>query len=377
MAGDKATPRQRTVRGKLFWVVDLRHRNAGRHFFKIQQEAEDFSLAKMTELDKFGTALEMTASDRVVFAAAKQKLDAVGATITQAVDFFIAHNHNLEPKKLQPAIDEFIEGKQRANKRPNYIRLLCTTLRSLAAEFEDVYCHEVTRANIESWLQGGGWGLVCQKGYLGNVRLFFGWCRKRGYARLNPAEGIERITPDERPPVVLSVSDCEALLRQCLEVDRGLIPFVAVQLFGGLRAGEARKLTWAEIGDGHIEITADKAKTRRRRLVTINPTLKAWLDLGGDLPAKNFRRRFWRVRYKVESVTKRGRKTWKPLIPWEEHCLRHSFCSYALTSWKDAARVALEAGHTEQILFTKYRELVTLKNSEKFWNLLPSAVQLE
>jgi integrase len=55
---------------------------------------------------------------------------------------------------------------------------------------------------------------------------------------------------------------------------------IALQGLAGLRLEEALRLTWENVFGipGHIEITAQNAKTRRRRLVEICPALAAWLE---------------------------------------------------------------------------------------------------
>ena len=50
------------------------------------------------------------------------------------------------------------------------------------------------------------------------------------------------------------------------------------------------------------------------------------------------------------------------------HALRHSFASYHLAYFKDAARTALEAGHSQAVLFRHYRELVTQEDAEAWWS---------
>ena len=64
-----------------------------------------------------------------------------------------------------------------------------------------------------------------------------------------------------------------------MRVDDASLPYVAVSLFAGLRAAEVHKLDWSEIDleSGHIEVTAAKSKTAKRRLVPISENLAAWL----------------------------------------------------------------------------------------------------
>jgi len=47
--------------------------------------------------------------------------------------------------------------------------------------------------------------------------------------------------------------------------------------------------------------------------------------------------------------------------------------SYHLAEWQSASKTALEAGHTEQILFNHYRELVTKEDAKEFWSITPTA----
>jgi integrase len=58
---------------------------------------------------------------------------------------------------------------------------------------------------------------------------------------------------------------------------------------------------------------------------------------------------------------------------WQSNALRHSFASYHLAHFKDAAKLALELGHTKQdLLFRHYRELVKPDQAAKYWNIRPA-----
>jgi len=59
-------------------------------------------------------------------------------------------------------------------------------------------------------------------------------------------------------------------------------------------------------------------------------------------------------------------------FPWPRNVTRHSFCSYHLAEWQNAGKTALEAGHTEAMLFAHYREIVTKEAATAFWALRPT-----
>ena len=114
--------------------------------------------------------------------------------------------------------------------------------------------------------------------------------------------------------------------------------YLAIGLFAGLRRAELERLEWSEVDlDGkHIKVAASKAKTARRRLVTIEPNLAAWLgpfsDRAGLVTPNNLRRRLATVRTVVG------------LGEWPENCFRHSFGSYHVAAFGSAAKTALGWG---------------------------------
>ena len=59
---------------------------------------------------------------------------------------------------------------------------------------------------------------------------------------------------------------------------------------------------------------------------------------------------------------------------WPHNALRHSFASYHLARFNDAAALALELGHTNSnLVFRHYRQLVKPKQAERYWNIAPAA----
>jgi integrase len=148
-----------------------------------------------------------------------------------------------------------------------------------------------------------------------------------------------------------------------------MLPYVAIGLFAGLRRAEIERLDWAEIDfeSGLIEVTAAKAKTAQRRFVTLQPNLRAWLlplrQLKGPItpPRDRFRELF------AEARAASG------IVDWPNNALRHSFASYHMAHFKNAASTALELGHHDsRITFAHYRELVRPKEAARYWKLKPA-----
>jgi hypothetical protein len=72
------------------WVVDLRAFKKGRRFFRGRKEAEAFAQTQKDALARHGReALGLGRRELAEIMTAKNRLAAVGATITEAADFFL------------------------------------------------------------------------------------------------------------------------------------------------------------------------------------------------------------------------------------------------------------------------------------------------
>ena len=164
---------------------------------------------------------------------------------------------------------------------------------------------------------------------------------------------------------ILTTSEAHRLLLACPD---SILPAVAIALFAGLRREEVARLDWREIDieRGFIEVAARKTKTAQRRLVPLSTNLRAWLaplaQLTGPVrpPHITYRRHFLEA-LKAARIEK-----------WPHNALRHTFASCHLAFHQDAAKTALELGHTESAtLFRHYRELVRPEDAKAFWNITP------
>lgn len=346
--------------GKTSWFVDLRRVNGGRKFFKTRDEAATFAEAKSIESSQHGAAaFLLSAEQRLAFMAAEKKLNAVGATIGQAVEFYIANAKARLPRTIAAAIDEFECAKVAAGRASRYVNQLRYTLDAFAETVgPESLCHEIGVPKIETWLNSNGFAARTRKGYLIDLATFFGFCVKRGYATSNPATVVEKIIVPRKPPGILTVEQCADLMEAGRKVHPSMLPFLTLGLFCGLRPAEILRLNNGNLTREFVRVDADKAKTKQRRIVDIAPNARRWLKLGGEIPPVNWKKRLLAIRTKAR-------------IPWPHDCLRHSFCSYHLAFHESAEKTALQAGHSSQILFEHYRELVTRSDAKAFWGIRP------
>jgi hypothetical protein len=59
------------------------------------------------------------------------------------------------------------------------------------------------------------------------------------------------------------------------------------------------------------------------------------------------------------------------LVAWPSNALRHSYASYALAQWPDAAALALEMGNSPAVILRHYRSLVKPAAAAAFWKITP------
>ena len=217
----------------------------------------------------------------------------------------------------------------------------------------------MTAHEIESWLCSQEWSPVTRKNHLLTVRTLFSFAVARSYLIGNPALAVDMPILENNPPEIHSPAQVRHVL-ETARADLNLCRYLAIRYFAGLRGSEAASLDESQIhpARGFIDVTAAKSKTRRRRLVTIAPALAAWLALGGVLPLGDVNTKLWKLTRQIG-------------FRWPRNVTRHSFVSYHLAEFQSAGKTALEAGHTEQILFNHYRELVTKEDAAAFWSIVP------
>jgi hypothetical protein len=62
---------------------------------------------------------------------------------------------------------------------------------------------------------------------------------------------------------------------------------------------------------------------------------------------------------------------------WPQNALRHSFGSYYLAQFNDAAKLALEMGNSPATIFRHYRQLVKPKDAERYWKIMPAVAGMK
>jgi integrase len=364
--------RRKNPSGKVSWLVDL-SKNVPRErlFFKTKEEAEIVAQQKRVECQNFGTSLsEMPDTAKAEAARLWKQLRDVGCTMTEAVTFFFKHAKPDAGERLVKDVSAEIQADWRKNGRSAaYLQVQKSMLNTFAKVHGEKPIHTVMSLEIEQWLDAQtDWKPRTRLNYLRSLSTLWQFAQRKKYANHNPLDSITDPTIESDPPGILTVKQAGALILAASNSNQGeLLPSVAIGLFAGLRPAEIGRLTWEEIDleAKLIEVTARKAKSKKRRFVTISDNLAAWL-----LKAKNRTGKVSPNGDLDDKVTPLAKTA--GITPWPHDGMRHSFASYHLAEHKNQALTTLQLGHhNAEMLFAHYRELVKPAAAAEYWKLAP------
>jgi integrase len=265
-----------------------------------------------------------------------------------------------------------VAAKEKAGNSGVYTNRLKNALKAFMRDREAMLAHEVQPHHIEEWLNSNPeWTPETRRTYLRSVHTMFSFGIRNNLVLKNPAANVEKPRMGNNPPAILRWQECERFMRAAANHDPALVQYLALCLFGGLRPSEAFRLQAENIKADVIEVYPRKTRNRSRRLVPINPTLKAWLAAyPGDFGPVNLHRRLVRATKCGKSIRDIVAEDGGLPIHYPQDWMRHTFVSnyYPIHGPKETA---LAAGHSESVLFQHYRELVTREDAERFWGILP------
>lgn len=335
-----------------------------RKFFQTKGEAETYVQLRETELLNQGKeGIAFPSWLRVMAERENERLKPFGKTLANAVDFYVTHLESIQKSAPLPqAIQELIENRRTSGASKRYCYDLSLRLGRFSQAFLNRIVGDMSTRDIDEWLVGLKLAPLTRNTFRRDLRTLFSFCATRGYVSGNPVQATAKAKVVTGAPGILTVPQTVALLSAC---EPDMLPLVAISLFAGLRSAEMEKLDWSEVDieGGHIEVTASKAKTARRRLVPISENLAAWIQpftvRSGPVAPTGLRKRFDAV------------KAAAGLSDWPPNAMRHSYASYRLAQCQDAARVSLEMGNSPQMVFAHYRELVKPKDAARYWSISP------
>ena len=324
------------------------------------------------------------------FADASTKLK--GRHLSEVIEAYLKSIAHVQQKDISEAVEDFIlmrkplteskEGK-RAQLSKNYAYMVGLWLRDFASTFSATSVCDLTKEHMNTFMQKhSSHSPKSRNHYRGAVKMFLSWCVKRDYLttthRLLEADSLKTETADTSELDFYRPEELQAMLNRAANkpVPKSqdlseLLPLVALGGLAGLRLEEILRLEWSDVWrvKGHIEITAQKAKTRSRRLVEICPALAAWLAPYSKKTGKVFCKShdtFHELFVNLRESTKLPRK-----IPARRNGLRHAFCTYHYALHANENLTSQQAGNSPAMIHQHYKGLATKNEAEKWFAVMP------
>ena len=209
-----------------------------------------------------------------------------------------------------------------------------------------------------------------------HLRAFFNYGIKREYLTKNPITRLDFVESLPKEVEVISPSGVAGMLETALENDLGLLPYLTLGFFCGIRPeGELGLLQWSDVDLQNRSVTIRYAvsKTKRKRFIKLSENAIAWLGAyrqrGGQCEGPI-------VAYGEHALSKRRHhnRITAGITHWPNSAMRHSYCSYWLAMHKDINELVLQSGHSSvDTMWRHYHRGTPEAEAKKFWAIMPPA----
>jgi len=364
-----------------------------RRFFATRGEA-DGEMRRLSA-DRAATGSEgerLSPRERMELADLRDEVAAAGGSLREAVAYWLEHAAAPQVRmSLEDLLEAALARKDGEGKSARYLGQLRSSVGQLCRwrGMGGRWAHELTRREVEAWVEGNGWASKTRRNYLIDVRTVLEYGRSMGVVRVNATDGM--VLPSgvaDGEVAILSTREAARLVALARpragreDRDGALLVYVVLGLFAGLRP--ERELGLLRLGaldleGGTVVVNAGSAKSRSRRVVDLSPPAVALLRMGRASLVEYWRARgFNGAEAEMGVVPRNCRRRWESLREsaglldgWVGDVMRHSFASYHLAVWENEGRLKAQMGHAagSEVLWQHYRARVTRREAERFWRI--------
>jgi integrase len=329
-------------------------------------------------------ALKLTGAERQVYVEATRMLarsgvglnsaacefarafDILGhAGIVEACRYYKKHvETSLDDVTVADAVAKFTEAKKAEGMSALYLKDIRGYLGRFAQHFQ---CNLATipPEDLRAYLGALKVGPVAKNNHRRLMVALFNFAKGEGWLHADQKTAAERLGAykvKEREVEIFTPAEVAKLLAHAEE---DFLPWIVLIAFCGVRNEELKKgLGWHSINfsQGYMLVTADIAKTNRKRKIDLPENALAWLRPYRARQGAIFDRDF---RKPLARACKAARVTYK------RNALRHSFGSYRMELVKNAGQVALEMGNSAAIVMRHYFDIVEKNAAQTYFDIRP------
>jgi|SRR5271166_3934907 len=317
-------------------------------FFHTKLDAELEAERLKTRKINFGHSLSSLSAERIAEASACfRRLDtqAPGVTLTAALnEFLLIHSARTASVPVATLWEKYIASRSTVS--PVYRQKLYQAAQRLSS-LRDIAASDLTAKMIEEAISS--FPPSSKNAVLAYLRAALNFGIRAGWLKENPVDLLEFASIVRAETEVFAPATVEALLRDALENDLTLVPFLVLAFYAGVRPdGELQKVLWTDIDLGakkhHLTIRAAVAKKRRKRWIDLSNNALAWL---GEYQARGGRMDGRITPFSASTLRRKRRANAQAagLTEWPQQGARHTYCSCWLAQHGDINGLVIQAGH--------------------------------
>lgn len=372
--------------------------------FKTREEATE-AKQKLTSEQLNGetpgrsvwTTLSPEENRDAVTAVSKLKAHKSKKSLSFAVDFMLRHySQACDEQTVKDAVTAYQDNKSLEETRGiisgRQLKAIKIETNFLSKKLGNRLMDDITSEDLEAYLnmersrrgkKSTGFSMKTWNNRRGLLSTFFRFAYAKKWVGHNPVEDVVQYKIKHRRSTAetLTTEQTKELLKflekytgpkdikRPMEVHEPgfLVPYFVLGLFAGIRPdwrdGEMSKIRpqHIDMDKGVIRIEPEVSKVNERRVIKIQPNLKAWLKKyplpeSGALP-----------RYNPERILRDVKKQ-KNL---GHDVLRHTYISMLVGAFKSVGDAALQAGNSEAVIRRHYLDLKTENEAKGFWRIQP------
>lgn len=364
----KQFPKIRTylLRQKRRYEVDARGKGWGRRFYFTDRPS---AVSKAQELAALVEAQPLT-----TLPAEIQKPDLLQRLLS-LLENQPAPTATTTGRCFPELLDEWVQARRDDKFKPlrhrsfQSIRMACHRFKEL---FGRLPLSALSRERVEAVFTRQDWSQQSLKNYRSYLSQFFNWSIRRGLATTNPLQHLQVATV-HRTVEVYSLEQVRTLLAKVQEPEFvGLVPYLTLGLFAGIRPLEAQRMTWErniKLDTAEVEIQGDIAKTKRPRRFEMEPLLMSWLT--------HYRRCHPDVPLICPNFGRLSRSFQRSLgFPWIADGLRHTFGTFHYNRDKSLGHLTFIMGNSESVARRHYLTTLPQGDVGQFWTIVPESQSL-
>lgn len=315
------------------------------------------------------------------YALAREVIGNAG-TILDAAEYFRKSKPTAIKKiTAAEACEEYIAQGEKDGHSVRHLQDVRNRLRKFVRDFRTPIA-DITTAEMATWLRDLNVAPRTRNNYRERIVAFFRWAQSEGYLRKDVKTEAEALKKVKAPTEIhiFTPEQAAALLEGAEEMahakkpgDRAkgisCIHYLVLGMFPGIRPQEIQRMTDKNIRFEHNDIVilpaqakGQKHRQGRRRLIPIQPNVRAWLDA---YPIGEGKLVMFKSYEFVRELTR------KLKIPWHHDIMRHSAISYAVASTGNVDLVALWSGNSRDVIYESYLNQVTPAEAAAYGSIMP------